>query len=122
GKAVEMACKALRNRLKDHVRTELNLPETAKVEIKQEEIYADGKLVDLTWEKLIFSAYWSRLSLSENAHYATPDIHFNPEKEKGWPFAYHVYGTAVTTVTVDCIRGTYDFDSVKIAHDFGSSM
>src|SRR5690606_16024129 len=33
-----------------------------------------------------------------------------------------VYGTALVTATVDCLRGTYEFDSVKIAHDFGSSM
>lgn len=122
GKAVEMACQSLLDRLKLHVCTQLNLAEKAVVEIKDEQVYADGKTVDLTWEKLIFSAYWSRLSLSENAHYATPEIHFNPEKEKGAPFAYHVYGTAIVTATVDCLRGTYSFDSVKIAHDFGSSM
>ena len=60
--------------------------------------------------------------MSENAHYATPDIHFDKSKEKGHPFAYHVYGTAILVVTVDCIRGTYQFDSVKIVHDFGKSM
>src|SRR5688572_10604931 len=122
GKAVEMACENLLERLKAHVRIQLNLPETAAIEIKEEEVWADGKTVDLLWEKLVFSAFWSRISLSENAHYATPDINFNLEKEKGHPFAYHVYGTAITTVTVDCLRGTYDFDSVKIAHDFGASM
>lgn len=122
GKAVEMACLVLRDRLLQHVRTQLNLPETATVEIKDEQVYAEGKTVDLPWEKLVFSAYWSRVSLSENAHYATPEIHFNPEKEKGAPFAYHVYGTAIVTATVDCLRGTYDFEAVKIAHDFGSSM
>lgn len=31
-------------------------------------------------------------------------------------------GTAITIVTVDCLRGTYEFDAVKIVHDFGSSM
>jgi len=33
-----------------------------------------------------------------------------------------VYGLALTQVTLDCIRGTYDFDSVKIVHDFGKTM
>ena len=42
--------------------------------------------------------------------------------EKGHPFAYHVYGTAITTVTVDCLRGIYEVDAVKIVHDFGTSM
>ena len=63
-----------------------------------------------------------RVALSENAHYATPVIHFDKTKEKGHPFAYHVYGTAITTVTVDCLRGIYEIDAVKIAHDFGKSM
>ncbi len=122
GKAVEMACESLLARLIAHVRIQLNLADTAEVLIKEEEVLVDGKTVELPWEKLVFSAYWSRISLSENAHYATPDVHFNPEVEKGNPFAYHVYGTAITIVTVDCLRGTYDLDSVKIAHDFGSSM
>ena len=62
------------------------------------------------------------MSLSEHAHYATPEINFDPLKEKGHPFAYHVYGTAIITVTIDCLRGTYVFDSVKAVHDFGNSM
>ncbi len=36
-----------------------------------------------------------RIGLSEHAHYATPEIHFDATKEKGHPFAYHVYGTAL---------------------------
>ncbi|MDQ3843416.1 MAG: molybdopterin-dependent oxidoreductase, partial [Bacteroidota bacterium] len=67
-------------------------------------------------------AFLKRISLSEHAHYATPEIHFDKLKEKGHPFAYHVYGTAITTVTVDCLRGRYQIDSVKMVHDFGSSM
>lgn len=35
-------------------------------------------------------------------------------------FGLHV--TAITVVTVDCLRGRYEFDAVKIAHDFGKSM
>ncbi len=63
-----------------------------------------------------------RVALSENAHYATPKIHFDKTKEKGHPFAYHVYGTSITTVTLDCLQGTYEIDAVKIVHDFGKSM
>ena len=37
-------------------------------------------------------------------------------------FAYHVYGTALTIVTLDCLRGTYTFDAVNVVHDFGSTM
>ena len=28
----------------------------------------------------------------------------------------------LTMVTVDCLRGTYEIDAVKVVHDFGSSM
>jgi xanthine dehydrogenase large subunit len=122
GNAVKMACEALKERLKAHIAIQLSLPEITGIELQNEQVIVNGKTVDLSWEKLIFSAYWSRINLSENAHYATPEIHFNVEKEKGHPFAYHVYGTAIVTTTVDCLRGTYEFDSVKIAHDFGSSM
>ncbi|MFC5272190.1 xanthine dehydrogenase molybdopterin binding subunit [Adhaeribacter terreus] len=122
GKAVQMACETLKERLKTHIAIQLNLPENTPIEIQEEQVWVNGKTVDLSWEKLVFSAFWSRISLSENAHYATPEIHFNPEIEKGHPFAYHVYGTAIITTTVDCLRGTYEIDSVKIAHDFGSSL
>lgn len=63
-----------------------------------------------------------RINLSAKGHYATPYINFDKTIEKGHPFAYHVYGTALTIVTVDCLRGTYEIDVVKVVHDFGSSM
>ena len=68
------------------------------------------------------ATFVKRISLSEHAHYTPPGIHFDPSKEKGHPFAYHVYGTAIITVTIDCLRGIYEFDSVKVVHDFGNSM
>jgi xanthine dehydrogenase large subunit len=67
-------------------------------------------------------AFTKRVSLSEHAHYATPEIHYDKTREKGHPFAYHVYGTAILTTTVDCLRGIYTMDAVKIVHDFGASM
>ena len=70
----------------------------------------------------MLGAYLKRICLSEHAHYATPDIYFDTAKEKGHPFAYHVYGTAITTVTVDCLRGIYEVDAVKLVHDFGTTM
>ncbi len=74
------------------------------------------------WKQLVLTAYNKRISLSEHAHYATPEIHFDKTKEKGHPFAYHVFGTAITTVTLDCLRGTYEVDGVHIVHDAGSSI
>ena len=40
----------------------------------------------------------------------------------GSPFAYHVYGCAVVTATVDVLRGTYRFDEAYIVHDVGESI
>lgn len=63
-----------------------------------------------------------RVNLSEHAHYAPEGIGFDWTTAKGHPFAYHVYGTAIVGVTVDCLRGTYEIDYVKACHDFGKSM
>ncbi|HMI77976.1 MAG TPA: molybdopterin cofactor-binding domain-containing protein, partial [Ferruginibacter sp.] len=74
------------------------------------------------WKHLIRQAFMNRVNLSAKGHYATPIINFDKTIEKGHPFAYHVYGTALTIATVDCLRGTYEIDAVKVVHDFGSSM
>ena len=96
--------------------------ESDHIEIKDEIIFVNGKATDLSWENLIKQTYAKRISLSSHAHYATPEIYFDKQKAKGEPFAYHVYGTAIIQVTVDCLRGTYEIDSVKVVHDFGKSM
>ncbi|MCX6553636.1 MAG: molybdopterin-dependent oxidoreductase [Candidatus Aminicenantes bacterium] len=122
GKATIMACAALLARLKDVACRELKGRDPDKIEIKDEIVFHRGKKTSLKWEKLILLADEARVSLSEHAHYATPEVHFNKATEKGHPFAYHVYGTAVTVVTVDCLRGTYEIDLVKCVHDFGTSI
>jgi len=122
GKATIMACEALRARLQGVACRELKAQDPAQIEIRDEIIYLKGKATALTWERLVALTDESRVPLSEHAHYATPVIYFDKTVEKGHPFAYHVYGTAVTAVTVDCLRGTYEIDLVKAVHDFGSSM
>lgn len=76
----------------------------------------------IKWEELIKTAFLKRICLSESGHYATPTIYFDKTKEKGHPFAYHVYGICITSATIDCIRGTYTIDDVQIVHDFGNSI
>jgi xanthine dehydrogenase large subunit len=121
GKALLRACTALLDRLKIVASEELN---TSKehIEVKDEIVFVNDKKSTLTWNELIAKAMLKRIALTENAHYATPEIHFDKTKEKGHPFAYHVYGTAILTTTVDCTRGTYTFDAIKIVHDYGKSM
>jgi xanthine dehydrogenase large subunit len=119
GKALQIACNALLERLKPLAKAEVD---TEEIKIMEEWVYRGGIKTDMNWTDLIMVAFTKRIALSENAHYATPVIHFDKAKEKGHPFAYHVYGTAILEVTVDCLKGTYDFDSVNIVHDFGKSM
>ncbi len=121
GKATYMACEALLERLKLVAAEEL-LADPASIKIINEKIYIGDKETDMTWNQLVWFAYMKRVSLSEHAHYATPEINFDPKKEKGHPFAYHVYGTSVFSVTIDCLRGTYTIDSVKAVHDVGKSI
>ncbi|WP_299461387.1 molybdopterin cofactor-binding domain-containing protein [uncultured Microscilla sp.] len=122
GKALEIACRKLLDRLKVVAAEELDLTSVTGVTVREGWVHVQGQKTDLDWNTLVLQAFLKRVSLSEVGHYATPRIHFDQSKEKGHPFAYHVYGTAITEVTVDCIRGTYEFDAVKIVHDFGASM
>jgi xanthine dehydrogenase large subunit len=128
GKATEIACNEILKRLlqvavdEKVLTADIGSTELPPFEIKEEWIYVNGNKTEWTWNKLVMAAYIKRVSLSELAHYTPPGIHFDATKEKGHPFAYHVYGTSLTTVTIDCMRGTYEVDSVKVVHDFGSSM
>ena len=121
GKAVLQACNSLIERLKSVASKMLSVTES-EIIFKEDLVFVNNKKSDLLWEEVVTQAMLERVALSENAHYATPVIHFDKTKEKGHPFAYHVYGTAITTVTVDCLRGIYEIDAVKIVHDFGKSM
>ncbi|WP_103072085.1 xanthine dehydrogenase molybdopterin binding subunit [Aquimarina sediminis] len=121
GNAVLKACSALIKRLTKVAATMLSVEEEI-ISFKDDKVFVNNNKSDLFWEKVVEQAMSQRVALSENGHYATPVIHFDKTKEKGHPFAYHVYGTAITMVTVDCLRGTYKFDAVKIVHDFGKSM
>ncbi|WP_284651875.1 xanthine dehydrogenase molybdopterin binding subunit [Flavobacterium terrisoli] len=119
GKALQMACNALLERLKAVAQKEYT---DQIIELKDEMVYANETKTEISWKDLILRAFTQRVALSENAHYATPTIHYDKTKEKGHPFAYHVYGTSIHEVTVDCLKGTYEFDAINIVHDFGKSM
>jgi xanthine dehydrogenase large subunit len=121
GKATLMACNAIKERLLMVAAESMNTDVSA-IELKDGHVCVNGDRCHWTWKRLVMAAFLKRVSLSEHAHYVTPDIHFDKLKEKGHPFAYHVYGTAIVIVTVDCLRGIYEFDAVKLVHDFGSSM
>ncbi len=121
GKALLMACDAIQDRL-ESVASRVLKVDKESIFFKDNFIYIKDEKSSLSWDTLIMEAFARRISLSETAHYSTPKIHFDKTKEKGHPFAYHVYGTAFTIVKLDCLRGIYDIESVDIVHDFGKSM
>ncbi len=121
GRATQIACNTIVERLRKVASEELSVS-IDKITLGRECILIDGKKSGMDWKTLVMLAYTKRVSLSEHAHYATPEIYFDLKKEKGHPFAYHVYGTGIVIVTVDCLRGTHEIDSVKVVHDFGKSM
>jgi xanthine dehydrogenase large subunit len=119
GKATLIASNAILTRL-TQVAADY-FPDTI-ITIENEWVMANGQQTSWDWKRLVSEAFTRRVSLSEHAHYATPEVHFDNYKEKGHPFAYHVYGTAILEVTIDCLRGIYTTDAVKVVHDFGASM
>ena len=121
GKATLIACTEILNRLKKVAAKELNVA-IDTISIQQEKVLVNGVASSLSWEDIVMLTYNNRVSLSEHAHYTPPGIHFDSHTEKGHPFAYHTYGTAIISVTIDCLRGIYEIDSVKVVHDFGNSM
>lgn len=121
GKAVLDGCIQINERLHAFIKT-LSGNENDKVEIKDEMVYINNQASEYNWKQIIQQAFFKRINLSAKGHYATPVIHFDKTKEKGHPFAYHVYGTAITIVTVDCLRGTYELDAVHVVHDAGLSI
>ncbi len=122
GKALEKACYCLHERLCQQAADGLGHGDAKRITLRDETVYDNGQATDLSWCDLVMQAYLNRISLSQQAHYATPGLHFDTNTEKGEPFAYHVYGTALYEVTLDIVRGTYEFDAVHVVHDFGKSM
>ncbi|HRH41065.1 MAG TPA: molybdopterin-dependent oxidoreductase [Pyrinomonadaceae bacterium] len=121
GHATRLACETILDRLKK-VASEIYEVHSEEISFQDEVVFVGNSPTDLTWKSLLEKAWEKRVSLSEHAHYAPAGIGFDWSIAKGHPFAYHVYGTAIVGVTVDCLRGTYTFDYVKVCHDFGKTM
>jgi len=122
GKATQMACEQILDRLRAVAKSLVEAESADDITFRNGFVRRKGEATDFDWNRIVNEAYLQRVNLSEHAHYATPGINFDWGTAKGHPFAYHVYGTAVVGVTVDCLRGRYEVDYVKCCHDFGSSM
>ena len=121
GKAAEIASHNILERLIKVAAEKLNVKDISLIEFRDEIVYLNGK-PELTWFELVWAAFLSRTNLSSQAQYAVPGIYFDRTINKGKPFAYYAIGSAVIEVTLDCLRGIYEFDSVKVVHDYGKSF
>jgi len=119
GMATRTACLGLLERLRLVAAEKLG---STPGKIKFENGKINGSDRELGWEELIGIAYSERISLTSQAFYATPDIYFDKSTEKGKPFAYHVFGTALVEAELDVLRGVYKFNRVSIVHDTGESL
>ncbi len=122
GKATEIACKNLVERLKNVAAEILNVQDHDKISLKDETIFYKEIKTQIDWKDLITNAFLKRTNLSAQAQYATPGIFFDKEKLKGKAFSYFSYGTGLVEVTLDCLLGKYEINYVKIMHDFGKSF
>lgn len=121
GHATRIACENILERIKN-VASEVLEVNAEEISLQDEKVFIGNSPTEMTWVKLLEKCYEKRISLSEHGHYAPPGINFDWSTAKGHPFAYHVFGTAIIGVTVDCLRGTYEIDYVKACHDFGKTM
>ncbi|MDQ3798269.1 MAG: molybdopterin-dependent oxidoreductase [Acidobacteriota bacterium] len=122
GKATQIACETILKRLKNVAKDLVEAQSADDISIENGFVFRKGESTNLDWLVLVNEAHMQRVNLSEHAHYATAGINFDWSVAKGHPFAYHVYGTAIVGVTVDCLRGIYEIDFVRACHDFGKSM
>lgn len=122
GNATIIAANTILEGMREAAAVNLQVDDPEKVTIENEKVCYEGVETDLEWSDLVSITHEMRKRLSAHGFYATPGIHYNQSIEKGNPFAYHVYGTAVFEVTIDCLRGIYEVDQVKIVHDLGRAI
>ncbi|GAB6906544.1 Xanthine dehydrogenase, molybdenum binding subunit [Desulfosarcina cetonica] len=121
GAAVRKACAKIRKRL-THVAAGLRNVVPGKIRIREETVWVADQPSPLDWPALVLAAYQQRVDLSAHAFHAMPRLHYDRQREKGHPFAYHVCGTAVVEARLDALRGTAAIQSVEIVHDAGRSL
>jgi len=122
GQALIIAIQSILQRLKSFLAKKFNLKRPELLAINNERFYYQQELLSISWSELIQQAYLERINLSAHAHYATPGLSFNRHTNRGTPFAYHVFGTALITVCLDLLRGTYQLEKVRIVHDCGQAL
>ncbi|MDC7219439.1 MAG: molybdopterin-dependent oxidoreductase [Spirochaetales bacterium] len=121
GAAALMACEMIKERLFKYMASTLEC-KAEDLSLKDGRLYQKESPCEESWEDVVIQAYRARVQLSAEAHYSTPDLHFDKSTEKGHPFAYHTYGTAYFEAEVDRLLGTYRVEKAYVVHDLGRSI
>ncbi|MCX8013907.1 MAG: molybdopterin-dependent oxidoreductase [Rectinema sp.] len=121
GMAAKIACEEIRGRMIAHAAAQL-AADAATVDIQDGIVTVNGEKSTLEWKTLVESMHAARKDLSAHGFYATPFLEYDMKRERGRPFAYHVYGAALVEATIDVLRGTSRIDATYIVHDIGDSI
>jgi xanthine dehydrogenase large subunit len=89
-------------------------------------VFADGQVRNheqpeqtIGFAELVKIAYLNRISLSDYAHYRTPEIYFDKATGKGRPFLYYTNGVAASEVSIDCTTGEVKILRSDVLMDLG---
>ena len=119
GMAARNAAEIIKRRLFDFIVDTFEVSFDS-IQLKDDKFFFAQK--EWSFEEIISQAYLSRVSLSANGFYKTPEIGFDKETGTGKPFYYYANGCAASEVLVDVETGEYRITQVDILHDAGNSL
>ena len=125
GNATINACKILLETLRLTVVEILNdgaKSDPLKVSFVDGVAHYEGEPTRLEWNEVVLKSYFARRQLMAHGFYTPPHIHYDGVKGKGRPFHYYAFGTCHIETTVDCLRGTYSIDAIRLVHDLGRGI
>jgi xanthine dehydrogenase large subunit len=123
GQAVKDACEQLRKRLATVAVKMLNLDAPEDLVFADDWIYCRTyPSARIAFDEVVKQTYVDRISLSANGFYRTPNIYWDAKLNRGRPFYYYSYGTAVSEVEVDGLTGTFKLRQVDLVQDVGESI
>ncbi|MBI5256788.1 MAG: xanthine dehydrogenase molybdopterin binding subunit [Burkholderiales bacterium] len=119
GKAAQHAAAQIRERLAEFAA--LRYGGTAEaVRFQHERVLVNQQ--PIAFEELVQQAYFARVQLWSDGHYATPGLHWDRERLQGHPFFYFAYGAACAEVVVDTLTGEHRLLRADLLHDVGQSL